>query len=214
MNQSNPGTAVLHRSLPAGVVWRVAAIVVASFLVGAATSWAQGFLPYALSSFANSSSGWTIVTVALVYAAHIDLPWSSVAGAASFVALVLGYTAASDLRGLYYNPVFFGVIGVIVGPFVGAAAGWLHRMSWRAHAAAALLAGICVGEATSGLTLIGETTSWVYWTVVGVLGMALMVTVVRRRPAPARVVCAGVVALMLVAAAFVLAYALLGSVAF
>ncbi|MGL5850495.1 MAG: DUF6518 family protein [Phycicoccus sp.] len=196
------------------VLRAVVAVIAVSFVVGGMTSWAQGLLPQALGSFANSASGWTIVTVALVYAARLDLPWSAVSGAASFLVLVLGYTVASDLRGLYYSPILFGIVGVVVGPFVGTAAGWLHRESWRAHTGAALLGGICVGEATYGLTVVRETTSWVYWAIAGLLGVALVATVVLRRPAPVRVVAAGLLAFVLVAAAFVVAFVLLGSAAF
>lgn len=40
-------------------------------------------------------------------------------GAASFVLLTLGYSAAAHLRGLFYDPTPFVVVGVAVVPFVG-----------------------------------------------------------------------------------------------
>lgn len=42
-------------------------VLVASVVLGVATSFAQGFLPDAISSFANSASGWTILIVLLVW---------------------------------------------------------------------------------------------------------------------------------------------------
>ncbi len=45
---------------------RAAIVAAASLLLGAATFFAQGSLPDALRSFANSASGWTLVTVLLL----------------------------------------------------------------------------------------------------------------------------------------------------
>jgi hypothetical protein len=97
-------------------------VTLASLLLGALTSWAQGVLPDALASFANSPSGWTVLTAALVAAARPSLGWGAAAGVVSFVALVLGYTFASELRGLTYDPTLWGAVGVVAGPFVGVAA--------------------------------------------------------------------------------------------
>ncbi|XGX80580.1 hypothetical protein LQK93_03420 [Terrabacter sp. BE26] len=83
------------------------AVVGASLLLGGLTSWAQGVLPDALASFANSPSGWTVLTALVVAAARPTLAWGAALGAASFVSLVLGYTIASELRGLTYNPVLW-----------------------------------------------------------------------------------------------------------
>ena len=101
---------------------RCGLVLVLSFLLGGLTSYAQGFLPSALSSFANSASGWTVLTALLVYAARLRTAPSAVLGAASFVLLVLGYTAAAHLRGYVYDPVLFSLVGVVAGPFVGVAA--------------------------------------------------------------------------------------------
>jgi len=50
-----------------GRPWRRGAVVlVASFLLGGLTSYAQGFLPDAAAPFANSASGWTLLTALLV----------------------------------------------------------------------------------------------------------------------------------------------------
>lgn len=49
------------------------AVVGASLLLGGLTSWAQGALPDALASFANSPSGWTVPMALLVAAARPSL---------------------------------------------------------------------------------------------------------------------------------------------
>lgn len=45
---------------------RIAVVAVVSFVCGVFTFFAQGFLPDAVSSFANSASGWTFVTALLL----------------------------------------------------------------------------------------------------------------------------------------------------
>lgn len=129
------------RALPAVLMSLAVAL-----LLGAGTSWGQGALPDAVSSFANSASGWTILTALIVWAIRSRTGLSALLGAVCFVGLVLGYTLASELRGLSYNPVFFGLVGVVVGPFVGVAASWLRRREWRAAAGVGLLSGIAVGS--------------------------------------------------------------------
>lgn len=151
------------------------AIAAASLLLGALTSWAQGLLPDALASFANSPSGWTILTALLVAAARPSLPVGAVLGVVSFVTLVLGYTAASELRGLTYSPVLWGAVGVVAGPFVGAAAATLvGRRALLAGVGAGALAGVLVADGIYGLTVVDQTTSPVYWTLCLVLAALLV----------------------------------------
>ncbi|MFI8526586.1 DUF6518 family protein [Promicromonospora sukumoe] len=181
-------------------------VVVLSFLLGGLTSYAQGFLPDAFASFANSASGWTVLTALLVYWSRVRTAPAAVLGAVSFVLLVLGYTVAADLRGFYYDPLLFSVVGVVAGPFVGVAAAWLRADGVRAALGTALLAGIGVGEAVYGLTIIRETTSPVYWTVIGVAGLALLAGVLVRRVRGVLPVALAVGGTVVVAAAFYLAY--------
>jgi hypothetical protein len=191
-------------------VARFGAVVALSFLLGGLTSYAQGFLPDAFASFANSASGWTVLTALLVYWSRARTAPAAVLGAVSFVLLVLGYMVASQVRGLVYDPMLFSVVGVVVGPFVGVAASWLRASGVRAALGTALLAGIGIGEAAYGLTIIGDTTSPVYWTVTGVAGVALLGGIVVRRirgAFPAALAAGGAVAL---AAAFYAAYSSLG----
>ncbi len=104
----------------------VAWIVAGSLMGGALTSIAQGLLPDSFRAVANSPSGSTLLTVALILASCPRLLPAACLGAVSFVCLVLGYTFASELRGESYDPTFWGAIGLLVGPAVG----------WSASAAA------------------------------------------------------------------------------
>ena len=178
----------------------------ASFVLGGMTSFAQGFLPESLGSFANSASGWTFVTAVLIFIAKPRWLLAAVLGAASFVLLTVGYAVVSQMRGLYYNPLMFSVIGVVVGPFVGVAASGLRADGLRKALGTALLAGIGIGEGIYGLTVVADTTSPVYWTLSIVVGVALLVgSIVRglRGAVPLIVAVAGTAA---VAAAFNVAY--------
>ncbi len=72
---------------------RVTVVIVVSFLSGMLTFFAQGLLPDAVSSFANSASGWTFVTVLVLAWVRVRTASAAVLGAASFVLLTLGYSA-------------------------------------------------------------------------------------------------------------------------
>lgn len=193
---------------------RGAGVLVASLLLGGLTSFAQGFLPAAVVPVANSASGWTLVSAALVLwwaAASGARTWqAAVLGAASFVLLVLGYTFASDLRGFVYRPLLFGVVGVVVGPFVGVAAAWLRRPGTRAALGTALLAGIGVGEGIYGLTTVADTTGATYWVAVGTLALGLLVGMLARRLRGAWAVTTAVAGTAVVATLFVVAFRALG----
>lgn len=181
------------------------AIVIASVAAGALTSYAQGFLPQYASSLANSPSGWTLVTAGLVFGSRLPARWAAPLGAVSFVLLVLGYTAAADVRGYHYEPLRYSVIGIVVGPFVGAAAAWLRANSLRAALATCLLAGIGLGDTVYGLTTIRETTSPVYWVAIGAVSVVLVIAMFARRirgALPSAIALAGT---PLVAGAFVIA---------
>ena len=198
--------AVPARSTILAQAARLGTVVAAGFLLGGLTSYAQGFLPDAFASFANSASGWTVLTALLVYWSRARTLPAAVLGAVSFVLLVLGYMVAAQVRGFVYDPLLFSVVGVVVGPFVGVAASWLRASGVRAALGTALLAGIGIGEAAYGLTVIGDTTSPVYWTVIGVAGVILLGGMIVRRlrgALPVGLAAGGTVAL---AAAFYVAY--------
>ncbi len=189
---------------------RVGAVTVASFLLGMLTSYTQGALPDAWRSFANSATGWTLLTVLLVFWARVSTRLAAVLGALSFVLLVLGYTAGAQLQGLSYSPVLFGVVGLVVGPFVGVAAAWLRAQGVRAALGTALISGIFTGEAVYGLTVIADSTRPEYWVAIGATGvllLALMVSLRIRGWVPVILAILGTAA---VAGAFIVAYTALG----
>lgn len=186
--------------------WRLPGVLVLSLVLGGATSWGQFLLPEGIVSIANSSSGWTLITALLVSVARLPLWPSVVAGAGSFVLLTVGYALVSDWRGFFYDPTFFVVVGVIVGPFVGAAAAWIRGCGVPAALASALLAGIGVGEAVYGLTVVADSTSPVYWWIIGSAGVLLLggMTGWRLRGVYPRLIA--VVGTLLVAGAFLATY--------
>ena len=187
------------------------AVVGASLLLGALTSWAQGVLPDALASFANSSSGWTVLTALLVAAARPSLVGGAVLGVVSFVSLVLGYTIGSELRGLTYDPLLWGVVGLVAGPFVGAAAAAIRgRDVVRAAVGAGALAGVLVADGIYGLTVVADSTSPVYWTLCVALGVTLVgAAAIRLRTR--RAVVATLVTAIAATAALTAGYAVLNS---
>lgn len=190
----------------------VAALFVAavSFVLGGVTSFAQGFLPDELESFANSASGWTLITAILIVIAKVRWRLAAFLGAGSFVLLTVGYAVAAAARGFYYDPLMFSLIGVVVGPFVGVAACWLRAEGLRTALGTALLAGIGVGEGVYGLTVVADTTSPVYWVLIIVLSAALVAGSVARGLRGAVPLIVAVGGTLVVAAAFDLAYSSLG----
>ncbi|MCU1406243.1 MAG: hypothetical protein JWQ43_2546 [Glaciihabitans sp.] len=175
-------------------------------LLGGATSFAQTFLPDALQPFANSASGWTLLTALMVAACRARTLPFAVYGAVSFVMLVLGYQVVSGLRGFPTSETLFLIAGILVGPFVGIAASWLNRDGWRAMIGCGVLAGIAIGEGVYGLTLVADTTGYLYWTVICVVGVGMLFTTAVRRlhSWPARLTATALVAL--VGAAFYFTY--------
>ncbi len=188
----------------------VGAVTTASFLLGILTFFAQGFLPDAWRSFANSASGWTLLTALLVFWAQQSTRVAAALGALSFVLLVLGYTAGAALNGLSYSPVLFGVVGVVVGPFIGIAAAWLRARRLRAALATALLAGIFTGEAVYGLTVIADSTRPEYWVAIGAVGIILLIGMVAVRLSGWIPITLAILGTMAVAGSFLAVYTALG----
>lgn len=184
----------------------------ASLVLGLLTYHAQGALPEAWHSFANSASGWTLLTVLLVFRSRVSARIAAALGALSFLLMVLGYTAAARIDGLSYSPLLFGVVALLVGPSIGVAAAWLRTGGVRAAVGTALLAGIFIGEAAYGLTVVADSTSPVYWMAIGVVGGVLLVGMVSLRLRGWTAVTVAVLGAAVVAEAFVAAYTALGQV--
>ena len=196
-----------------GTWGRSAVVAVLSVGFGAATFFAQAVLPDAISLFANSASGWTFVTVLLLTCVRVGTVVAALLGAASFVLLTLGYSAAAQLQDLSYDPRLFVVVGVVVGPVIGTATNWLRAApSWQVATGTALLAGIGLGEAAYGLTAVADTTSPVYWVLIGALSLALLVAMLVRRIRGVPWALLSVAGTCMTTVAFVLAYGSLGGV--
>ncbi|WP_245991232.1 DUF6518 family protein [Bogoriella caseilytica] len=190
---------------------RAVIVAVLSFVLGGLTFYAQGFLPDAAVPFANSSSGWTLLTSLLVFGSRFRPAAAAVLGAVSFVLLVLGYAVVAGLEGLYYNPLLFSMIGVIAGPAVGAATSWLRARGFRAAAGTGVLAGIGLGDGLFGLTVVHETTEPGYWWAVVAIAVILLAVMLVRRirgAGPAILAVAGSAAM---AGAFLIVYQYVGA---
>ncbi|MEO9248397.1 DUF6518 family protein [Citricoccus nitrophenolicus] len=100
--------------------------------------------------------------------------------------------------------------GLTFGILVGLAAAWLRARGLRTALATAALAGVGVGESVYGLTVVADSTSQVYWSAIGLGGVALLtVMLVRRIRGPVPVLCA-VAGTVAVAAAFLVTYSWIG----
>ncbi|MBB5642723.1 DUF6518 family protein [Cryobacterium roopkundense] len=187
----------------------VLVVAVASVILGGATSFAQGGFLGPLAPFANSSSGWTLLTALVVWSARRGAGLSGLLGAVSFIALIEGYILTSHLRGIVDSETFFLVAAVVVGPFVGVAASWLHRKGRRAALGIGLLSGIGIGDAANGLATLVPYTGWFYWALIGVIAIALLVVVLGRQVREPLDRVLGILVTLLVAGAFVGAFFIL-----
>ena len=164
------------------------AVLLLSIALGGLTAWAQGHLPATFAPFANSCSGWAVLTAVLVARAKPSLGWGAVLGVVSFVSLVYGYSLAREITGdHYHHTLFWSAVGVLAGPFVGAAAAAIvGRNPVRVAIGAGALAGVLLVDGIYGLTVIRHSTSQVYWTLC-LLAAALLagVTAFRLRAAVA-----------------------------
>jgi hypothetical protein len=194
------------------VGFHLIAVIIASAVLGGATSFAQTVLPDALRPFANSASGWTLLTALIVAARRARTAPSAAYGAASFVALVAGYQVVSTLRGFPSDETLFVIIGVVVGPFVGVAASWLTRDGWRALLGCGALAGIALGEGAYGLIRVVESTGWFYWTLLSIAGVGLVTVTTRHHLHDVRSRALAVVVVVVVAGAFFFAYSAVGQI--
>jgi len=188
----------------------IAAIGAIALVLGGLTSPAQQFLPDALRSVANSSSGWSIPVFLLVWLWRLRPVPAIIAGPVAFVLMVEGYRIASEWRGFEYGAPFsdsYTFIGLVVGPILGLSASLLRygRSPWRTLAIAPL-AIILIGEGVYGLTVVADSTSPVYWSIVIALGVGATVLHLWRERPPLRLVALTIAVILLGSAAFWVAY--------
>ena len=164
------------------VGWAVVAAV-AALLLGGLTSVGQSVLPDAVAPLANSASGWTLLTILVLWWLPTRTWVRMVLGAVCFVLLNVGYAVVSDARGFFYNPLLWSVVGVIVGPFVGLAVAWARRRTGprRAPVGFGFLAGLLLGDAVSGLVRVRATTGSFYWVALGIGAVVWLLVVAVRR---------------------------------
>ncbi len=215
---TTPGAGGLLTGVATPPPWRPAAAVLATGLtaglMGAATSWGQLLLPSALTSVANSAGGWSLVVFALVWWVRARPRWAAALGLLGFYALHIGYALASAGRGLSWSlaPTNFWVAaGLVAGPLVGVGAAWVR---WRTDVLAAVgvagLSGLLIGEGVYGLTVIGATTSPVYWSASIAMGVAFAAWMVWRRLRGPVAVALTVALTVLTSVALLVAYPVAG----
>src|SRR5687768_978511 len=110
-------------------------VIVIGFSFGMLTAYGQAFLPNSLTSLANSSGSWSMLAFLIALRAH-NVWISALSGTLTFFALLAGYIISNEIRGYSAGSsliIFWGVAGVLVGPFLGLSAHWVRRdSSWLA----------------------------------------------------------------------------------
>jgi hypothetical protein len=145
---------------------------------GAATEWSILHLPFSLEPLSNTAAPWVLVAFAVALAAR-GMGEALVLAVVTLVALVLGFYVAEALRGWSvsrHQVEFWSVTGVVAGPLVGLAAGWLRHGGRTAGAVGAgVLGGLLAGEAVHGLTALRFSSPADYWHAQLVLGVGLAI---------------------------------------
>ena len=157
--------------------------------IGMATAVAQGSLPEALGSLANSSGSWCVCAFVITMVERKP-QWAAMAGFVSLVAMIAGYALAIELLGYPAGAaslfVRWGAAAVVAGPALGVGATWLRGPNgFRRAFGIAPIAGILLGEGLYSLTVVAATTSVGYW--IGELAVGLVAVVlaaVRLRNGP------------------------------
>jgi hypothetical protein len=154
-----------------------------ALLLGCLTSLGQTVLPEAVQPLANSASGWTLLTIGVLWWLRTWTWVSAVLGAVCFVLLNVGYALVAGARGFFYSPVLWSVVGIVVGPFVGLAVAWARQrmVSRTAALGFGFLAGLLLGDAVSGFVRVRDTTGWFYWAALGVGALVWVAVVAVRR---------------------------------
>lgn len=150
--------------------------VLSGIAIGALTSVMQGQLG-PLDPLFNSAGSWCVVAALL--ASRTRRPGLAlVVGVLVLWSLLGGYLLATELRDLSMSRtflLFWAACGAVGGPIVGLAGSWLrHHGAWRGALAVAALAGLLLGEAVYGLTVVVATTGATYWILQTVAGLALL----------------------------------------
>ena len=195
--------------MPLRPVALTAAVGLLGPALGVLTAYGQEWLPPAVGPLANSSGSWALA--AFLLALFATGPRVAAAcGALALLALLAGYVLGAGLRGYPSGStlvVFWGLVGVFVGPFLGLSAHWV-RSGRRTLAAlgAGGMGGVLVGEGIYGLAYVADTTYPPYWWGEIAVGAALLCAIAVRRLRNWRPVALSVLVGLLVAAAFIGVY--------
>lgn len=168
-------------------VAEVALAVLVGIGIGALTSVLQGQLG-PMDPLFNSAGSWCVVA-ALLASRTRRAGLAVLVGVLVLWSLLGGYLLATELRDLTMSRtflLFWAACGAVGGPVMGLAGSWLrHHEAWRAALAVAASAGLLLGEAVYGLTVVVATTGATYWVLQAVAGLAVVVGwVVHHRPEP------------------------------
>ncbi|MCS5735081.1 DUF6518 family protein [Herbiconiux daphne] len=147
-------------------VLSIGLVVVGSVVVGGLTSPAQQYLPDAFRSLANSAGGWSMFAFVFVWLSKVGPRLGAILGALAFILMVESYGAVSAVRGYDFADPFTSMwipIGLLAGLAIGASATLVRRGSRLRVVGTGLLSLVLVVEGVYGLTILGETTSPVYW---------------------------------------------------
>jgi hypothetical protein len=157
---------------------RVTLAITLGFAAGAVTEWSVPHLPFSIEPLGNTAAPWVLVAFAVALTAY-GTGESVVLAVLTLVALVLGFYVAEAYRGWpvsRHQVVFWSVAGVVVGPLLGLAAGWLRHAGRTAGAVGAgVVGGLLAGEAAYGHTELRFSSPAHYWDVQFVVGVGLAV---------------------------------------
>ena len=179
----------MGRSVGYALAWWLLGAVL-GLLLGGATSFGQQYLPDGLRPFANSNSGWTLlafVVTAVCTRWRSARRWwvAAVLGLVVFHALLQGYVIVSTLRGFpdSYGPGdFYFTVATLAGPVIG-----LAGFAWRSDSGplravgVAVMAAVLIGDGVWGLLRVVDSTGWLYWVLIIVMGVGILTWVVLRR---------------------------------
>ena len=139
---------------------RIALVLVAGLMVGAATQILQGLLPGALNWIANSLSGWLVVAF-LVGSRMPSLRWAAGSGPPLLLAALAGYYALTLVRlgiGGSTSSLVFWSFGALAGGIVFGATGWWwrHGGDVARAMAAGLVGALLVAEGVYFLAILPD----------------------------------------------------------
>lgn len=183
--------------------------VAIAFAYGALTSVLQ-LIPGPLNGLANTVSGWVMPVIALAWLLGGRPIRAAITSALTFVALCIGYSVMSTLRGYPGTETMWAAIGLVAGPVIGAAVSLLrHRRAAVAAASAGVLTGILLGDASFGA--INNSHYWATWIIAGCAGLFLFAIAAARRSFSGGILAAQIAATVVVAALYWLAFAALNA---